>query len=351
MHAPPHDVIDSLAILICGLDDDGRIIMFNRPAEQVTGLARTAVLGTRWLDVFAPGERHDQVTALWRQAAPDSPTGPYEALCRNQRSLRWQFSRAPTTPAPGVALWAVGVDVTGEREAAARAREAERHAALSNLVSGLTHQLRNPLNGALLQLALAERHETRAHDGQPSPTGRAVGHAIAEIRRISALLDDFLVFVRPLPLRLERRDLRALVTRAIDRARARAAAVGVAVTLAPGEPVHAEVDSARIEAALYQLLANAIDASAEAAASVVTARVEPRRNTVVVSVADHGAGLPTADAPIYEPFFTTKQGGTGLGLAIVNSVATDHGGRVSHARVDGTTRFELALPIVAGSLE
>ena len=344
-----HDVIDGLEVLICGLDAAGTILVFNRPCELATGVPRDRALGTSWLELFAIGDRHEHVLSLWGQAATGRPSGPYEALCRNRRSLRWQFSRWDRLDPAPVALWAVGFDITEERKALARAREADRMAALGNLVSGLTHELRNPLNGALLQLALAERHQARDHDGATTPTSHAIGQASAEIRRISALLDDFLVFARPLPIHLERLDTRRLVERAVERGRAKALAAGVSVALEPGEEAEAEVDATRVGAAVYHLIANAIDAAAEARVREVRVRLEACGNAIAIEVADRGAGLPTNDAPIFEPFYTTKQGGTGLGLAIVESVAADHDGKISHARSNGETVFRLELPIVGGA--
>lgn len=343
-----HEVIDGLGLLVCGLDDDGRIVVFNRSCEQVTGLARERALGTSWLDLFASGERHDHVLSLWTEATSGRPAGPYEALCRNGRSLHWRFARWERAAPPPITLWAVGIDVTEEREAAARARELERIASLGTLVAGLTHELRNPLNGALLQLALAERHERKA-PGAPTPTAAAIAQATAEIRRVSTLLDDFLVFVRPLPMNLARVDVRELVERSIERAQARALAAAVTVALEPGEPAIAEVDPSRVETAVFHLLANAIDASVEAASPTVRVVIDVHENAIAIDVEDRGRGLPASGAPIYEPFFTTKQGGTGLGLAIVARVAADHEGTIGYRRSDGATVFRLALPIVGGA--
>jgi signal transduction histidine kinase len=220
--------------------------------------------------------------------------------------------------------------------------------ALGNLVSGLTHELRNPLNGALLQLAVAERHEARASPGVVTPTLRAITQATNEIRRISTLLDDFLVFVRPTPLHLERVDVRRVVERAIERGRAKALAAAVTIALECGDDADAEVDASRIEAAVFHLLANAIDAAVEAPARDVRVRLEVRGNAIAIEVEDRGTGPPAGDAPIFEPFFTTKKGGTGLGLAIVERVAADHGGKITHERRDGATTFRLELPIVVG---
>ena len=343
-----HEVIDGLEVFVCGLDARGTILVFNRRCEQLTGVTREAALGTSWLDLFAINERHDHVLALWDQATQGRTAAPYEALCRNNRSLRWQFARwERTEPAP-ITLWAVGIDITDEREAMARQRELDRVVELGKLVSGLTHELRNPLNGALLQLALAERHETRNHPGVATPLGTAIAQASGEIRRVSNVLDDFLVFIRPLPMNLERVDVRRIVARSIERGLGKALAADVTVVFEPGEAAEAEIDASRVAAAVYHLLANAIDAASASSRREVVVRVDAHGNAIAIELEDHGPGLP-ANTPIFEPFFTTKQGGTGLGLAIVSRVAADHDGRVSHERRGEATVFRLELPIVGGA--
>lgn len=343
----PLDVLDGLEVLICGLDGDGKIRFFNRPCEQLTGIPREQALGRSWLEIFADAGRSEHVASLWRQARREAPAGPYQALFHNGRSIRWQFSRWDSGQLPPVILWAVGIDVTHEREALVRARELDRIVALGNLISGLTHELRNPLNGALLQLALADRSLDRS-DRATAPTLEAIAQAASEIRRISSLLDDFLAFVRPQPLTLERTDARAVAARAIERSRLKAEAAEVSVVLEPGGEATAEIDGARVERAVFQLLNNAIDAAAGTTDRVVRVRIAIERNSVAIEVDDRGAGLPSPDSPIFEPFFTTKKGGTGLGLAIVQRVCAEHGGLITHERRDAATVFRLELPIMGG---
>jgi PAS domain S-box-containing protein len=343
-----HELIDGLEILICGLDDDGTIHLFNRPCERLTGLARDDVVGRSWLDMFAIGQRAEHVIALWREARDETPAGPFEALCRNGKNVRWQFSRWERGGVARVSLWAVGIDVTREREALVRARELERMVALGNLVAGLAHELRNPLNGALLQLALADRSLGRTDAAAAAPASAAIAQAGSEMRRIASLLDDFLVFVRPQPVHLERTDVRQIVERAVERGGPKAQAAAVSVVIEPGAEALAEVDASRVEAGVYHLLANAIDAASRATDREVRIRIAVHANTTAIEVEDHGAGIPSEDAPIFEPFFTTKEGGTGLGLAIVQRVAADHGGSITYERRDGATVFRLELPIVGG---
>ena len=343
-----HAIMDRLEVLICGLDVEGSIRLFNRPCERVTGISRDAAIGQSWLELFARGPRSEHVQTLWSQARTNGPAGPFEALCRNGRNLRWHFSLHDHEALPRVALWAVGVDVTDEREALVRARELERIIALGNLVSGLTHELRNPLNAALLQLALADRNLARRRDAEFEPIAAAVTHATSEVRRISRILDDFLVFVRPQPLQLQRADPRRIVTRAIERSAPRASAAGVTVSLDPGADTLAELDVALVESAVYQLITNAIDAVAETADRIVHVRIAASGNTIAFEVEDHGLGMPSAETPAFEPFFTTKTGGTGLGLSIVERVASDHGGSIAYERRGDATVFRLELPIVGG---
>jgi len=340
------DVIDGLQVLICGLDDEGHIHVFNRPCERLTGYMRQEVIGKSWLELFAIGDRAERVVSLWRTAHDETPSGPLESLCRKGRSIRWQFSR--WNHSPPITLWAVGIDVTDEREALTRARQFERIVALGNLVSGLTHEMRNPLNGALLQLTLADRTLARLDPGTANPALTAVLQARSEMRRIAALLDDFLMFVRPQPLELQRTDLRQLVAHAVERSSPKAQAANIEVTIEPGPSAIALVDGSRVETAVYHLIANAIDAAAQVSQSKVAVRIVDRGNGIGIEVEDRGVGLPSSDIPIFEPFFSTKPGGTGLGLAIVQLVATDHGGMVTYERNRDATVFRLELPIVGG---
>jgi signal transduction histidine kinase len=341
-----HELLDGLEVLICGIDDTGTIHVFNLPCERLTGIARADAVGASWLDLFA-GQRTAQVVSLWARAREAAPGGPFEALCRKGRNVRWHFARLEPGRLPRVTLWAVGIDITHEREALVRAREAERVIALGNLLSGLTHELRNPLNGALLQLALADRNLARRHDETLEPTAMAVLQATSEVRRISTLLDDFMVFIRPQPIHLERTDVRGIAARATERSGPRARACGVSVMLAPGGEALAEIDASRVETAVYQMIANAIDAASDAVDREVRIRIAAAGNAVEVEVIDRGAGIPASEKAIFEPFFTTKTG-TGLGLSIVQRVAIDHGGAITHDRRDGATVFRLDLPIVGG---
>jgi len=66
-------------------------------------------------------------------------------------------------------------------------------------------------------------------------------------------------------------------------------------------------------------------------------------------VEDDGPGLSSPDAPIFDAFFSTKEGGTGLGLAITHRIVTDHNGTIDVVSNPGKTTFRIKLPL--GDLE
>ena len=77
----------------------------------------------------------------------------------------------------------------------------------------------------------------------------------------------------------------------------------------------------------------------------VALRVRRLPRSVFFEVEDDGPGLPSADAPIFDPFYSTKPQGTGLGLAIVHRIVTDHAGDVVVESRPGRTVFRITLPL------
>jgi signal transduction histidine kinase len=112
-----------------------------------------------------------------------------------------------------------------------------------------------------------------------------------------------------------------------------------------------QIDGVRVEQALQNLVANAVQHSPGGSAVRVEASLDTTspETRVRCTVDDHGPGLPEGDAArIFEPFFSRRKGGTGLGLSIVQRVAEAHGGDVrAESRPGSGARFTLLLPVSA----
>jgi signal transduction histidine kinase len=223
-----------------------------------------------------------------------------------------------------------------------RRAQADRILAMQTMSAGLAHEVRNPLNAALLQLELLERRLHRTGDDPKliEPTELAQ----KEIERLTTLLNEFLVFARPPELHPQEHDVVALVRQVVDLERVTAEQHGVALAM-EAEPaqVLAEIDVAKVHQLVLNLIRNACEAVAPG--GHVTAGVQVDDARCLIRVSDDGPGIPDDVAPrIYEPFFSTKEGGTGLGMSIVHSLVSLHGGSIDLRTGPGGTTFEVTIP-------
>lgn len=319
------EVVEAVPAFVLALDADGRIRLWNRPLEEVTGYSRQEMLGKPGLELIGDGAR----------TLPLKHGG--------HRLVRWQ--RAELSDGNGKPVtYAMGLDVTEERDMLLRTLRAERLAAVGTLAAGLAHEVRNPLNSAALQLQVLRRRVERGST-DPSQLLPIIGIVVDEIRRLDHLVSDFLSFAQPRPLRVEPMALDALVAAVADLVRPEAEAAGVRFVVeldASGRSV--EVDAERMRQVLLNLMRNAVEAT-ESDSGTVTVRTAPAdpEGYARVEVIDTGSGF-AEDAPIFDAFYTTKEAGTGLGLAIAYRIVADHGGVLTAESRPGRTRFMVRLP-------
>jgi PAS domain S-box-containing protein len=370
--------VEMADLLIVAVDKSGKVQLWNREAERVSGVARTEALGASLLDVLVPEEARpelDRAFALLREkagqnhdsTAPRSIRGaeivPPSALADEHavvdsvvrtpggksREVRWQLSYRPSREEDGIDVFAIGRDVTEERELAARARQNERLAAVGTLAAGLAHEIRNPLHGALLHVTFLERAMKRAGAVDPDAAD-ALGVVKSEIQRLSNLTTDFLDFARPRPLDRVDVDLGKLCERVSMMVSGKAAEGHVTVRLDPARtPLVVSLDASKIEQVLLNLAQNGIEAMAPAGGTLVM-RIRRKPVDALIEVEDTGPGL-SADAPVFDPFYSTKPAGTGLGLAIAHSIVAAHGGTLDFESRPGKTVFRVTLPYLSNQRE
>ncbi|MGE0352517.1 MAG: ATP-binding protein [Gemmatimonadales bacterium] len=224
--------------------------------------------------------------------------------------------------------------------------QAERLSAVGRVVSGVAHELNNPLS-AILHFA-----EDLQADEDRGPSDREALTVISDqARRSRAIVRDLLAFVRARDDRREQVEVEDLIRSALQTVRADALEAGVTLHLhvSPGLPP-VEVDRPGIEQVLTNLLVNGIQACPHGGHITVSAGDEQGRCSV--SVEDDGVGIDPDVLPrLFEPFFTTKpQGkGTGLGLSVSLGIVEQHGGTLTGANRSGApgARFTMTLPWAA----
>jgi signal transduction histidine kinase len=167
----------------------------------------------------------------------------------------------------------------------------------------------------------------------------------SEISRMETILAEYLSFSRPLEdLRPESLDLGAVARDVLDVLGGRAEQAGVTLAL-EGSAGLAQGDPRRLKEALINLVANAIEATANGGS--VTLRLRGDGAHVTLDVRDTGRGISTEDlARLGTSFFTTRPGGTGLGVVLAQGVIAQHGGQLRYQSTVGVgTTATITLPV------
>lgn len=229
-------------------------------------------------------------------------------------------------------------------------RAAERLQLIGQLVLGVAHEIRNPLN-CIMAVSEALYEDL----GRKPEYKNYMDHIDQQITRMSDLVKDLLDMGRPVdPARMHRDSLPTIASAALALwKQARPNDRHQVTYLSPSLDRGAEVlaDGARLQQVIINLVDNAAQQSPETSEiRVEIPDTDSASDAVVVRVVDRGPGLsPKVRDKLFQPFFTTRKGGTGLGLCIVQRVVRDHGGEIelrNNADGSGCTA-EVRLPRAA----
>jgi PAS domain S-box-containing protein len=348
-------VVDSVDSLIVGVDRSGAVRMWNRSAAAVTGWTQDELLGADFIARIIAPDLGDECQALlataWRERRLLEHDFAITTRDARRREVRWHVVAFTPEGDSRELLLLVGSDVTDHLELEKRAADAEAMASLATLTAGLAHEIRNPLNAALLQLELLGRIGSRVADA--AQRGRIVECTQlvqSEIQRLSRLLEEFLGLARPRTLARRPVDIRGLCegVAGMQRPVAEAAGVTLRVTAPPGLP-RVLGDPPKLTQVLVNLVVNAIDAMREAGKTgEIELTGEQVGDRVIVGVADRGPGVDARIAgEMFRPFVSTKERGTGLGLSIAKKIIDQHGGEVELGpRPGGGTIASVTLQVV-----
>jgi PAS domain S-box-containing protein len=322
-------LIEVCPFSIIVVESFGRIVLANRETERMFGYAQDELIG-QTVDLLVPARLRAQHARHRSQFAADPQTRPPRSLCAQRKDGTEFPAEVGLNPihANGATL-VLGVIVDMSERLRIEGLKDE-------FVATVSHELRTPLTSIAGALGLLIGH---AGGTLPAPAMRLLTIAHANSQRLGRLVNSILdmekmesgkvVFV------LKRVEVRALVTQAIENNRGFAEEYGVRITLdAASTSGDIRADPDWLMQIVTNLLSNAIKFSPQGEEVVVA--IESRGGKILISVRDHGHGVPEEFKPrIFDKFAQAdnsdarQQGGTGLGLSIVKQIVERLGGAVS----------------------
>jgi two-component system sensor histidine kinase HydH len=223
-------------------------------------------------------------------------------------------------------------------------RRSEHLAALGTLLSGVAHEVRNPLAAIRSTVQLWERlPETMQNPG-------SLTAVIAAVDRMNQIISQLLQFSRTSADAREVVNVDHLLGETLDLIAAQAQ--NQSVMIERQLDTHDRTVNASGQA-LRQVFLNLVTNALQAmpTGGVLRCRTEASQDTIAITFADTGPGVSADDrSHLFEPFFTTRTDGTGLGLAICREIITQHDGRIELVSDAGPgAAFRVTLPIARGS--
>ena len=262
------------------------------------------------------------------------------------RRIRFNFSPLADEKGNVEGVVLSGRDVTDLKRLEEQLIQAEKLAAMGQMLAGVAHELNNPLTAILGVTELL-----RERQGEDDSTKRQLELTHRQARRAARIVQNLLEFSRPASPQKKPLDLSNLLERTLQlhEHSLRRNNVEVDFHLQPDLP-GVIGDANQLIQVFLNLITNAEQAIREVRdAGRIQIRAGRNGNQLAITVQDDGVGIRPESLPrIFDPFYTTKRpgGGTGLGLSICMSIIREHGGNIEaeilHA---GGSDFTIYLPI------
>ncbi|GAM11516.1 signal transduction histidine-protein kinase AtoS [Geobacter sp. OR-1] len=336
-------IVKNLTSGLMTVTPDGKVRVFNRFAEELTGISQEKAYD-RPLGELIPGFEpvlSKEDTVVSGEAFFHDPAG--EEMIFGFRAIRFFDNKGEFS---GIII--NFEDLSRIRRMEEELKRADRLAAIGELSARIAHEIRNPLasiSGSVQLMAQA--------DEIPEKDRKLLAIVLRETDRLNALISDFLVYARPVSLNRQNVLLRELFVQLDALLKPDPRFLPVTMNISAEDGVTVLADRDQLQQVFWNLLVNAAEAMpAGGEISVEGSRVHlsgsrsEQKDLVRIDVTDTGTGMAAAATKhLFEPFFTTKPDGTGLGLATVYRIIAAHDGKIFVESLPGKgTKFSILLP-------
>jgi PAS domain S-box-containing protein len=340
-------ILNATQSMILVLDTAGLISYANRRCFE-SGYREDELIGHRLVDWVEPSHRESFEAALETTAQGHQVENLEPRVRRSDGSMgHFSISLSPMRDDQNLvnSVVVVMTDITDATLLQAKLAHSERMATIGRLVSGVAHEVNNPLAAILgfTDLLL----ENPAIPDNARDDLQIILH---EAQRTKDIVQDLLSFARQRPVQRELVQVTAVLRQTIKLRSYDFASHGVEVTENFDENLPPALgDAQQLQQVFLNILNNAYDAVQDVAQrGSITIQTQRCGDLIEIAVTDNGTGVSDPER-IFDPFFTTKQAskGTGLGLSICYGIIRAHGGEIfcaNNKNAPGCT-FRVRIPI------
>jgi PAS domain S-box-containing protein len=336
------NIIESINVGVVACNLELQVESWNSAMEQLYGLRRREVLGKK-LDALFPPEL---LAELPRASEPRRTLSLYKLRLRTAADQELIVNLS-TVPLLGKGEEVIGRlliinDLTERVNLEDQLIQAEKLSSIGLLAAGVAHEVNTPLAVITSQAQMLIR-QVSPEDARTPVLDKIIKQAF----RASEIVNNLLKFSRVSGSEYAELDLNRVIreTLSLVDPMLRASKISVNAQLTPTLPA-IYGNSGKLQQVFMNLIMNARDAMPRG--GELTLATESENSTVLVEVADNGAGIPPDDlTKIFDPFFTTKatSRGTGLGLAVTYGIIREHSGKIQvQSAVGEGTSFRLEFP-------
>jgi two-component system sensor histidine kinase FlrB len=347
-------VLESIPTGIVAIDNFGRIVTFNRKAEQITGFKAEQVLGKAFDGIFKPDYFKNSALHFRDIVKIEEDTEIKTKFAHNRmNNLHLNIAISPVKVLPDGKIGTVLslTDITRMQNLEKQANRTGRLAAMGEMAVRIAHEIRNPLGSielfaTMLMDDLAEFEDLKA----------MAEHISSGVKSINNIVSNLLLFIRSdqqmdqlvFDIHEALKDSLFFAGHLFD-----AQDSIEVVTDFSNENLLIQGDLELLKQVFLNLILNAIQAMPAGGQLHISSHKTngPRGcHRAEVHLVDTGCGITRADLQkIFDPFFTTRKRGTGLGLTIVHNIIKMHGGSIDVASSAAAgTQCVLSLPLWEG---
>ncbi|MFQ5735824.1 MAG: ATP-binding protein [Thermodesulfobacteriota bacterium] len=337
-------ILDNSKVLIITTDREGRIVEFNREAEQVLEYSKEEVVGRDVLMLYEGGRQRETGMGGQGEGVWEIRNREVRLVSKSGKVYDVSLTLSTMVESGGRIIGTVGVgkDISEQKMLQFKLLQSEKLAGIGTLASGIAHEINNPLAG-ILGMAEAVMDEDdmetiKSHTSdiiRYSETAKKIVKELSEYSRSAKNTSESVV------------DLSAAIENSVKMARHSASFNSIEIHTDFQRDCLVNANQVEMQQVFVNLVVNAIHAMGDRGVMILKCWREGA--LVKVRISDSGPGIPEENLThIYDPFFTTKPVGmgTGLGLYVVYRIVTKYGGSIDVESREGVgTAFTLKFPV------